>query len=228
MDAGGPALRQDAERNRDRVLAAAREAYAAEGIGASMASIARRAGVGIATVFRRFPTREALVEAVFADRMTAYAQAVELALADPDPWAGFAGYVETVCGMQAADRGFGEVLTLTFPTARALEERRDAAYHGLVALLDRAKAAGRLRTDVVPEDMVVLLMANAGVVAATGDAAPDAWRRHVAHQLRGFAVDGGEVPAPPAPTPSSMYRAMLRAAPTTSGRARRTGPAPSR
>jgi AcrR family transcriptional regulator len=228
MNARGSALRGDAEANRDRVLAAAREAYAAEGIGVSMASIARRAGVGIATVFRRFPTREDLVAAVFADRMAAYADAVEAALADPDPWRGFAGYVETVCGMQAADRGFGEVLTLTFPTARALEERRDAAYHGLVALLERAKAAGRLRPDVVPEDMVILLMSNAGVVAATGDAAPGAWRRHVAHQLRGFAVEGGDVPLPPAPSPSSMYRAMLRAAPATSDRGRRTGPARSR
>jgi hypothetical protein len=109
-----------------------------------------------------------------------------------------------------------------------LEDSRAEAYRGLVVLLDRAKAAGRLRPDFVPEDLVILLMANAGVVAATGDAAPEAWRRHVAYQLQAFAVPGNDAgPAlPPAPKAASVYRAMLRST-TVPPRAGRARPAPT-
>ncbi|MCV7287799.1 TetR/AcrR family transcriptional regulator [Mycolicibacterium wolinskyi] len=207
----GKPLRSDAGRNRDRIVAAARSVFAREGLTASMASVARHADVGIATLFRRFPTKDELIEAVFADRMDAYVDAVVTALADPDPWHAFAGYVETVCGMQAADRGFAGVLTMTFPMATTLESRRREAYDGLVRLIERAKAAGRLRDDFTAEDMVLLLMANAGVVAATAEAAPTAWSRIVA-----LIVQGLQAPArgalPTAPEPSDLYQAMLRAA----------------
>ncbi|WP_328482082.1 TetR/AcrR family transcriptional regulator [Streptomyces sp. NBC_00377] len=74
-----------------------------------MASVAREAGVGIATMFRRFPTKEELVDAVFIDRMDAYADAVAVGLEDPDPWNGFVGCIEAACAMQAADSGFADV-----------------------------------------------------------------------------------------------------------------------
>ena len=201
-------LRSDAERNRDRILDAARRLYAAEGLGVSMAAVAREAGVGIATLFRRFSTQDDLIATVFADRMTAYGDAIDAALADPDPWHGFTSYLETVCAMQAADRGFAEVLTMTFPTAKALEACRDKAYERFVELIAKAKATGRLRQDFTPEDMPLLLMANAGVVATTGDAAPDAWRRLVAYLIQAFAAPD-PAPLPPAPTPAAMYRAMI-------------------
>ncbi|MBA2947968.1 TetR/AcrR family transcriptional regulator [Streptomyces himalayensis] len=104
-------LRADAERNGDRILAAARHLFATEGLGVSMASVAREAGVGKATLSRRFATRDDLVNAVFADRMDAYAAAVTDALANPDPWHGFTGYIHAVRAMQAADRGFADVLS---------------------------------------------------------------------------------------------------------------------
>jgi AcrR family transcriptional regulator len=201
-------LRSDAERNRDRILGAARRLYAADGLGVSMAAVAREAGVGIATLFRRFPTQHDLIAAVFADRMTAYGDAITAALADPDPWHGFTGYLETVCAMQAADRGFAEVLTMTFPTAKALEACRDRAYEQFVELIARAKATGRLRQDFTPEDLPLLLMANAGVVAVTGEAAPDAWRRLVGYLIQAFATPDPD-PLPPAPGPAAMYRAMI-------------------
>ncbi|WP_328351274.1 TetR/AcrR family transcriptional regulator [Streptomyces sp. NBC_00445] len=204
-------LRVDAERNRDRILAAARRLYATEGLGVSMASVAREAGVGKATLSRRFADREELITAVFADRMDAYAEAVTEALADSDPWRGFIGYIEAVCAMQAADRGFADVLTMTFPAAKALEARRTEAYNGFVELIGRAQATGCLRDDFTSQDLVVLLMANAGVVAATGDAAPDTWRRLVGQMLRAYATPGTEIPPlPPAPAPRALYRAMIR------------------
>lgn len=210
-DAAG--LRADAERNRDRIMAAARRLYAAEGLGVSMASVAREAGVGKATLSRRFATREELVNAVFADRMDAYAAAITEALAEPDSWRGFTRYIETVCAMQAADRGFADVLTMTFPAAKALEARRAEAYDGFVELITRARATGCLRPDFTPQDLVILLMANAGVIAATGDAAPDTWRRLVGHMLRAYAAPGADIPSlPEEPAPTALYRAMIRLA----------------
>lgn len=205
----GPRLRTDAERNRARIVAAARQVFAEHGLDVPMLDIARAAGVGIATLYRRFPTREDLITDVFAGKMTAYADAVAAALADPDPWHGFTTYIEQVCAMQAADRGFTHVLTLTFPTAAAFEAERTRAYNGFVKLIRRAKRAGALRRDFVPEDLVTLLMANAGVIVATGDAAPDTWRRFAAYMIQAFATHHTD-PLPPAPTPAAMYQAMIR------------------
>jgi AcrR family transcriptional regulator len=201
-------LRVDAERNRERILDAARRAFAAQGIDMPMSAVARAAGVGVATLFRRFPTREDLINAVFADTMDAYLEAIETALADPDPWHAFTGYVRTVCAMQAADRGFAEVLTMTFPAATHLEEQRARSYHGFVELIDRAKATGRLRPDFVSQDLVILLMANAGVLAATGRAAPESSRRLVGYMLQAFtAPQPGALPPPP--DGDALARAML-------------------
>jgi hypothetical protein len=147
---------------------------------------------------------------VFADRMDAYADVVASALDDPDPWHGLAGIIESVCAMQAADYGFADVLTMTFPTAKALEERRREAYNAVVQLIDRAKAAGRLREDFTPEDLVLVYMANAGVVNATGDDAPDAWRRVVALMIQSFEAPA-RGPLPGSPEPDALYKAMLRA-----------------
>ncbi|WP_421107165.1 TetR/AcrR family transcriptional regulator [Streptomyces sp. NEAU-S77] len=211
-DPAAQPLRSDAERNRGRIIAAARTVFGRDGLNASMASVAREAGVGIATMFRRFPTKEELVAAVFSDRMNAYADAVAVALDDPDPWHGFVGYVEAACAMQAADYGFADVLTMTFPTAKELEERRNEAYQAMVELINRAKATGRLREDFDPSDLVLLHMANAGVVNATGDAAPDAWRRVVALMIQSFEAPA-RGPLPDSPEHDALYQAMLRASP---------------
>lgn len=205
-----PPLRTDAERNRTRILAAARQVFAERGLEASMNAIAKRAGVGIATLYRRFPCRERLIAQVFAERMEAYARAIETALADPDPWHGFCWYVEEVCAMQAADRGFGDVLTLSLPTSKAFEATRAEAYRAFDELVTRAQATGRLRPDFTHQDMVLVLMANAGVLNATGDAAPDAWRRLVGYLLDAFDATPGAVPLPPAPSNIALYRAMLK------------------
>ncbi|MGH3291584.1 MAG: TetR/AcrR family transcriptional regulator [Trebonia sp.] len=203
-------LRADAERNRDRVLAAARRLFAREGLGVSLAAVAREAGVGKATVSRRFATREDLVNAVFADRMDTYADATAQALADPDPWHGFTGYIHAVCAMQAADRGFAGVLTMTFP-AQSLEARRAEAYNCFLELIASAKATGYLRDDFTSQDLVILLMANAGVINAAGDAAPEAWERLVAHLLRSYAAPGAPLPPlPEAPADTALDRAMVR------------------
>lgn len=205
----GTGLRADAERNRERVLDAARAVFAEHGLDASTNEIARRAGVGVATLFRRFPTRDDLIGAVFAEKMTAYAAAIDDALADPDPWRGFCCYIERVCQMQAEDRGFADVLTMTFPTAKALEKERNRSARGLTELLQRAKATGRLRDDFAHQDVPLILMANAGVVTATRHAAPDAWRRLVGYLIQAFAAEAAQ-PLPAAPTKTQIYRVLMR------------------
>jgi AcrR family transcriptional regulator len=206
------ALRADAERNRGRIIQAAREVFAERGLEASLNEIARRAGVGVATLFRRFPTRDDLITATFADKMTAYADAIDDALADPDPWHGFCRYVERVCEMQAEDRGFTDVLTVTFPAAKGFEAERDRSSAGFAELIARAKASGRLRPDFTHQDLPLMLMANAGVITGTRDAAPDAWRRLVGYLLQACQGKTAQ-PLPEPPTPRQMYRALKRLQP---------------
>jgi AcrR family transcriptional regulator len=208
-DAQGSApLRVDAERNRERILDAARRAFATEGVEVSMSAVARAAGVGVATLFRRFPTREDLLDAVFADTMRGYAEAAETAMADPDPWNGFTGYIRAVCSMQVANRGFADVLTMTFPAAAHLEEQRAVAYQGFLRLIEAAKATGKLRPDFADQDMVVLLMANAGIITAASAAAPDSSARLVAYMIQAFTAPQPAT-LPPPPDPDALAHAML-------------------
>ena len=206
---GAGALRADAERNRERILAAARDVFAERGLDAPLEAIARRAGVGQATLYRRFPTRQDLLVAAFGPKLAAYTEAIDRALKDPDPWRGFCDYLTAITGMQQGDRGFRDILTQAFPDARELRAQRDRVYHGVAELIERAKATGRLREDFVPEDVPLLLRANAGVVAATAEHAPESSDRLVGYLLQAFAsAAAGELP-PPA-TPQRMYRALSR------------------
>ncbi|MFD6274646.1 hypothetical protein ACFWFI_03530 [Streptomyces sp. NPDC060209] len=102
---------------------------------------------------------------------------------------------------------------MTFPAAKALEARRAESYNGFLEVIARAKSTGHLRDDFTSQDLVILLMANAGVITATGEAAPYAWRRLVAHMLRSYAAPGAPLPQlPEAPASTALYRAMVRLA----------------
>lgn len=204
-------LRIDAERNRGRIVEAAQAAFAERGLDVPLEAVAERAGVGIATLYRRFPGRDDLIAACFEYRLAEYARLAEEALDADDAWSGFAGYIERICAMQSADRGLKDVLTRTFPNAGALEAHRRRGYDLLVRVIERAQAQGSLRRDLVPEDVVLVMMANAGVVQGTGAAAPEAWRRFVGLMLDGLRSDGAG-PIPPPPSPRQMMRAMRRIA----------------
>ena len=187
---GATTLRVDAERNRVRIIEAAPAAFAEQGLDVSLEAVTERAGVRIATLYRRFPRRDDLIAACFEHRLAEYARAAEEALEADDAWAGFAGYVDRICEMQSADRGLKDVLTRAFPDARTLEAHRRRGYDLLVRLIQRAQAHGSLRQDAVPEDVVLLMMANGGVIQGTGEAAPEAWRRFVGLMLDGLRSDG--------------------------------------
>jgi AcrR family transcriptional regulator len=205
-------LRVDAERNRVALLAAAREVFAEQGLEAPLEEIALRAGVGIATLYRRFPSRGQLVAAALVDKIAQYAEAAEQALAIPDPWAGFASFVERICELQADDRGLSDLLSMTLPTDDRIEQLRKIANQRVARLVARAKATGRLRQEFVAEDLLVLLVANASVVHVTRQDAPEAWRRFVGLMLDAFGQtrESSALPAPP--TRAQMTAAMLRLA----------------
>src|SRR6185436_6544187 len=99
-------LRADAARNRARLLVAAKEVFAARGLDATMDEVARRAGVGVGTAYRRFRNRDDLIAALFEERLDDFMRLLDEALADADPWAGLRGFLERSMEMQAEDRGF--------------------------------------------------------------------------------------------------------------------------
>ncbi len=202
-------LRADAARNRTAIVEAAREVFADHGLDAPLDEIARRAGTGNATLYRRFPTRADLIAAVFAERMADHLAAVEAALADPDPWEGFAGYVRSVGEMQARDRGIADLVTMDVSSAPEIEDLRARAFDGLVRLVERAHDAGVLRSDFTTQDVVLLLMANAGLVERAHGISAAASARLVHVLLDGFRAEAAS-DGPPAPGPRKTQLAMRR------------------
>jgi AcrR family transcriptional regulator len=189
-------LRADARHNRDRILKAAREAYALHGIDVPMATIARRAGVGVATLYRRFPTRAALVTESFAEQLEHCVAALYEGLADPDPWRGFCSVIEQVCLTQATERGFTQAFLSQFPDYTEYAEERTRAEEALALLVQRAKDSGHLRRDFDVNDVVLVMLANSGATAGAGEEAAAASRRLVAYLLQSFRA-GPAAPLPP-------------------------------
>jgi AcrR family transcriptional regulator len=190
-------LRSDAQDNRERILAAARTVFAAEGLDVPMREIARRAGVGPATLYRRFPTKEALVTEAFTDQMSACHAIVDAGLADPDPWHGFCSVLERICELHARDRGFTAAFMSAFPRAIDFAAGREHALRSMAELAGRAKEAGRLRPDFVLDDLVLMLMANRGLHATSTAARVAASRRFAAYAIQAFQASPSLVPLPP-------------------------------
>jgi AcrR family transcriptional regulator len=194
--------------------------FAEQGLDTPLDEVAKRAGTGNATLYRRFPTRSDLVAAVFADRMAEHLAAVQAGLEDPDPWNGFASYVRTVAAMQTRDQGIADLVTMDVSAAPEIERLRSEAFEGLVRLTERARAAGVLRADFTSQDVVILLMANAGLVERAHGIATEASERLIHLLLDGFsacaATDG-----PAGPSPRRMRLAMRHNGERRLGRTRR-------
>jgi AcrR family transcriptional regulator len=200
-------LRADATRNRDAILAAAREVFAERGLEASLEEIAARARVGIATLYRRFPSRQHLVGAALVEKVAKYADAAEAALVIADPWEAFTTFIQAMCDLQAGDRGLADLLSMTLPADENVERLRQLANAHVGKLIDRAKAAGVLRADFASEDLLILLIANATIVHVTRVTAPRASRRLVAIMLDAFGRTDAP-PLPAAPSNAEMASAM--------------------
>ncbi|MFE1958593.1 TetR/AcrR family transcriptional regulator [Streptomyces sp. NPDC059479] len=210
---GGPsdveapaALRADARENRHRILDAARRLFATKGIDVPMSAIAREAGVGMATLYRRFPTRQELLTEVFADQFAQCAAIVEAALADPDAWRGLRTAVEGLTAMQAQDHGFSAAFVEQLPQGAMIEEKLRQGVTGFKQLIQRAQKSGQLRRDFAFDDLALVLMANSGVVQHAPDSVFAASGRLVGYLLDAFRTDGtARQPLPP-PVPTDLSR----------------------
>lgn len=179
-------MRRDAERNRRRILAAARKLIAGRGLGVGYEEIAREADVGVGTVYRRFPTRDGLFYELFHDRVDAVVEIAEEALAVEDPWEGLCQFMRRDFEMQASDRGLREFM-LGRADSTELRRRAGERIQPLVAeLVERARAAGRLRADVGQGDVEVILAMLGGLIDASLHVDPDLWRRYLALVLNGI------------------------------------------
>ena len=201
-------LRRDAQLNRDKLIAAAARVFTERGLEAPLEEIARQAGVSIGTLYNRFPTRAALFDAVFPDRLTRALAFGDEALDCADPWDGFVLFVTRLCEIQAGDRSLADLITRRFPDADAVAE---ACGHGLAQaqrIIDRAHQAGSLRPDFTVADLITLTWANARIVATTQDTAPDAWRRHLSFLLDGLRTAAAHPIGQPPLTQEQLNAAM--------------------
>lgn len=202
-----PSLRRDARANRDRILEAARASFATDGVDVPVEAIAQRAGVGMGTLYRRFPTKQDLVEAVIAESLDAFVAAAEDGLAEEDPWTGFSGFVERVLGLHAENRALREMLAGT-EHGKAREEVRRRVRPLVRQLVERAQADGSLRADFAPEDMPLVFMTGGRVLEASRGVAPDLWRRYVGLLLDGLRAEGA-TPLPRGPLTQAQVNRLL-------------------
>jgi AcrR family transcriptional regulator len=182
-------LRKDAERNRQRVMQAAREVFAERGLTASLDDIAHHADVGVGTVYRRFPDKEALIDALFEEALERFVASTQEALENPDPWGGLVQFFEGAVGMQAADRGLKEILLSSGRGQQRVAGMRARIVPMVTELVRRAKAAGVLRADVTHHDVPLINMMLGTVADAARDSDPDLWRRYLTIILDGLRAD---------------------------------------
>lgn len=179
-------LRKDAERNRQRVLEAARDLFAMKGMEATLNDVAHHANVGVGTVYRRFATKDELVEAIFSDGIDQAVCLAETALQQEDSWDGFVWFVEHLCELLATDRGLREMVYSKAYGGYRVECAR-LRLHPLVSkLVERAREDGHLRPDVAPSDMPIVGMLAGTVSEWAGHVEPELWRRYVALLLDGM------------------------------------------
>lgn len=178
--------RSDARDNRARILDVARTVFATEGFHVPTREIARRAEVGPATLYRHFPTKQALAVEAFRDRFQQCQAIVEHGLADPDPWRGFCSVVEEICELHASDRGYTAAFRSAYPEAMDFGASRRHTLAAVARLARRAKEAGRLRADFVVDDLVLMLVAHRGIEAVSPTAGTAPSRRFAQLALRAF------------------------------------------
>lgn len=208
-------LRRDAERNRQRILEAASEAFNERGLEVSLDEIARYAGVGVGTVYRRFRTKEELVEALFLERLDSVAAIADDAFEAADPWSGLVSFMERMAELMAGDLGLRQMLI--FATYGrdlvAIARQRNAPL--VERLVLRAQAAGQLRADVRPTDIPFIVFMLTEATHLVNAANPDIWRRYLTLILDGMRpAREGVTPLPVAALlPEEMEKSMRQAAP---------------
>ncbi len=177
--AGPRPLRRDAERNRQLILAAARALFAERGLAASLEDVAKNAGVGVGTLYRHFPNRDVLIDALFADAIDTVARISDESVAMPSGWDGLRHFMVSLLELQARDKGLRDVLLPHRTTDPAMDLLRERIKPPLESLVRRAKEQGDLRADMTAQDVSVLEVAAVGAAEFLAAAGPEAWRRYL-------------------------------------------------
>ena len=207
--AGERPLRRDAERNRQRILAAAAEVFSERGLDATLDEVARAAGVGVGTVYRRFPDKDSLVQELFRDRIDGLVAVAEQACAAADPWEGLVSYLEFAASAMAADLGLQQMMTFATYGRDRVCYARDRMRPVLGRLVERAQASGDLREDFQPADIKLIVFMLASLADCTA-AGPDLWRRYLGMLLDGLRRSRETTSGLPvaAPDPHEIEAAM--------------------
>ncbi|MER6569838.1 TetR family transcriptional regulator [Streptomyces sp. NPDC001093] len=214
MDDRPPVGRRDALRNRKLLTDKAREVFAEHGLDAPLDEIARRAGVGNATLYRHFPTRAALVDEVFRDALTETTAAGERARTAEDAWTGLTQYLRTVFAGLAADRGTNDLMTTNLEGVTSLEAIHAHNRETIDELLRRGQEQGTMRPDLTTEDLLFTLAALGRAVPALTTVAPEAWHRPLALLLDGLRASPSVHPLPaPALTSDQLGNVLLNLGP---------------
>jgi AcrR family transcriptional regulator len=177
MEAWALPRRADAVRNRERVVAAAAAVFAERGIEASVPEVAARAGVGKATVYRSFPTKEHLVAAVVIDRLADYERRARALAGAPDAWAALSELLVEGAERHCRDRAITAAISAGIDLPE-LVAARASLWEAIAALMDRARDQGALRADAGPEELRVLWSGAARMLVADGVTDPAEWRRY--------------------------------------------------
>lgn len=185
-------LRRDAERNRQRVIEAARDLFALRGLEATLNDVAHHAGLGVGTVYRRFPTKEELLEAVFEDAINQLTALAESALHHNDSWQGFVWFFEQLCEVTATDRGVREMAFSKTHGGDQVEAARVRLVPQITKLVERAQQDGYLRPDLSPTDMPIFGLMAGTVSEFAGDVDAQLWQRYVAILLEGIRQRSGQ------------------------------------
>jgi AcrR family transcriptional regulator len=185
------ALRADARRNLDAILEAAAAAFAEKGSDACVADIAQRAGVGQATIFRRFKTKADLITAVVDRKLARLEEEAEAASTHKRAWDGLREFMQTATELHMRDRGLFEAAQDQVIGDEHLMARKARLLDIVGELVARAKREGDLRKDIVAEDIPVLVCGAAQSGVMLRDAGDEAWRRYLQISLDGLRADGG-------------------------------------
>jgi AcrR family transcriptional regulator len=196
-------LRSDAERNRVRLLAAAGDVIARDGLDATVEAIAQAAGVGMGTLYRRFPTKETLVQAVLADLLARVLADLSVTAADEDPWNAFERSLHALGNWCAENRGVLDTLQPEAGNWPLFLEARASLLEALEPVLGRAQAAGVVRSDVGVADLVPLTSLLTKLPPRMRAASPKQWQRFLAVVLDGLRTEGAR-PLPLKPLPRRL------------------------
>jgi AcrR family transcriptional regulator len=186
---GAASMRADARRNRESILAAARDVFAQYGADAQMDEIARRAGVGVGTLYRHFPTKDKLIGELLRIKLSDYAVRARVKFEeDPRPWESFADLLREQA--EIASRDASQQRMIFAMTAEAMAQAHSTVAElteATQALIDRAKEAGDVREDLTVDDVRTLNCGLGSIMAADAlGVMPYDWRRHLEFVLAGM------------------------------------------